>query len=263
MKILKLDFYKIFQKKGYLVCIGAVVLFVLSSAFAYSGATDDELNFLLQDFNAMKYIWLASTDILYQGTTLFSLMLLGIILSNLYLEDFKNGCYKYVIIAGVKKKSFFVGKVLFTSLIVGSFVVFAFLCVTIVGIIFWGTNGINLKEFLDAFLLYIVTIIPMVSFLFLLYDIALIIKNVRVINFIAVVLPLILGIVDSLSITKNFSPIGLLTIFNQSPPTEYIPHISQYLVIEVLWLAFFVIMNYIIQKQYQDTMQELRNENYI
>lgn len=254
MKILETDFYKILHKKGYLVCIGAIILFVFSSAFAYLNATNNQLSFLLRDFNAMKYIWLASTDILYQGTTLFSLILLGIILSNLYVEDFKNGCYKYVIIAGISKKRYFTAKILFTFLTVTCFVVLSFLCVTIVGIIFWGTEGINSREFFSAFGLYIAAVIPIVAFLFFLYNLALIIKNPRIINFIAVVLPLIMGIVDSLSETKRFSPIGLLTIFNQEPPTKYIPNISQYLSVEMLWIVFFIVINYMIQKRYQDTM---------
>lgn len=254
MKILKVDYYKLFQKKGYLICGIFVIGSVLLSAFAYSGVSANSLNSLLQDFDSMKYIWLASTDVLYQGTTLFSLMLLGIILTNLYLEDFKNGCYKYIIVTGIKKKNFFVGKVLFTLSIVSGYVVFSFLCVVIVGISFWGIKGINVQELVNAFALYIMAVIPMVSFLFFLYDVALVIKNVRIINFMAVVLPLVMGIVDSLSFTKNISPIGLLTVFNQNPPTEYMPSRSAFLIVEMVWLIFFLLLNYMIQKKYQDTM---------
>ena len=88
MKIFKMDFYKLSQKKGFLIFICFILLFTLSSAFAYSNASENEMNSLLQDFTSMKYIWIASTDVLYQGSTLFSLMLLGIILANLYFEDY-------------------------------------------------------------------------------------------------------------------------------------------------------------------------------
>jgi hypothetical protein len=230
------------------------MFFVLSSAVAYSGASADDLNLMLQDFTSMKYIWLASTDLLYQGTTLFTLMLLGLILTNLYFEDFKTGCYKYIIISGVKKENFFACKVLFTFIVSITFAVFSFLCVTIIGIIFWGTNEINIKELGEAFLFYILAVIPIASFCFLLYDIALIIKNIRIVNFIAVVTPLIMGLVDSLTSSKKISPVGLLTIFNQKPPTEYMPDMSGYIIIESIWMVVFILINFILQKHYQDTI---------
>ena len=101
---------------------------------------------------------------------------------------------------------------------------------------------------------YILAVIPIASFCFLLYDIALIIKNIRIVNFIAVVTPLIMGLVDSLTSSKKISPVGLLTIFNQKPPTEYMPDMSGYIIIESIWMVVFILINFILQKHYQDTI---------
>lgn len=129
MKIFKMDFYKLSQKKGFLIFICFILLFTLSSAFAYSNASENEMNSLLQDFTSMKYIWIASTDVLYQGSTLFSLMLLGIILANLYFEDFKTGCYKYIIMTGVNKINFFYWKVtIYNICSIGVYSNFFYLC---------------------------------------------------------------------------------------------------------------------------------------
>ena len=202
----------------------------------------------------MKYIWIASTDVLYQGSTLFSLMLLGIILANLYFEDFKTGCYKYIIMTGVNKINFFIGKLLFTTFVVLGFIVISFICVTTIGILFWGTYDLSMRKITEAFALYVITIIPITSFIFFLYDIVLIIKNVRIVNFLAVIIPLIIGILDSITGTKKLSPIGLLSIFNEEPPIAGIPNLSGYLIVELIWLFVFVFINYIIQKKYQDTI---------
>lgn len=102
--------------------------------------------------------------------------------------------------------------------------------------------------------LYVITIIPITSFIFFLYDIVLIIKNVRIVNFLAVIIPLIIGILDSITGTKKLSPIGLLSIFNEEPPIAGIPNLSGYLIVELIWLFVFVFINYIIQKKYQDTI---------
>ncbi|RGW31161.1 hypothetical protein DWV78_17075, partial [Agathobacter rectalis] len=113
---------------------------------------------------------------------------------------------------------------------------------------------LSMREITEAFALYVITIIPITSFIFFLYDIVLIIKNVRIVNFLAVIIPLIIGILDSITGTKKLSPIGLLSIFNEEPPIAGIPNLSGYLIVELIWLFVFVFINYIIQKKYQDTI---------
>lgn len=107
---------------------------------------------------------------------------------------------------------------------------------TTIGILFWGTYDLSMREITEAFALYVITIIPITSFIFFLYDIVLIIKNVRIVNFLAVIIPLIIGILDSITGTKKLSPIGLLSIFNEEPPIAGIPNLSGYLIVELIWL---------------------------
>ena len=47
MKIFKMDFYKLSQKKGFLIFICFILLFTLSSAFAYSNASENEMKGVL------------------------------------------------------------------------------------------------------------------------------------------------------------------------------------------------------------------------
>lgn len=107
---------------------------------------------------------------------------------------------------------------------------------TTIGILFWGTYDLSMRKITEAFALYVITIIPITSFIFFLYDIVLIIKNVRIVNFLAVIIPLIIGILDSITGTKKLSPIGLLSIFNEEPPIAGIPNLSGYLIVELIWL---------------------------
>lgn len=255
MKVWKMNLYKLTHKKSFVAAVLYIFFFIFVSASSYSSTINSgDLDGwdILRNFDLGKYVKIASTDILYQGTTLFSLMIFGILLLNLYLEDFNTGTYKYIIISGISKKSYYAQQLLFMVFIVLSFIVLSYCAVLGIGCCFWGTTGFSGKDFTETLYLYLVAAVPICTYLIWIFNIAMLVRNKWVSNFIAVLLPLLLGIVDSLTRTKLYSPFGLLCIFNQESPVDKIPHLAPYIIPELIWLFIGAVINFGVHKKYQN-----------
>lgn len=229
LRVVKNEFIKLMHQKKFIILLCLIVLLCILACYGYNEMRNDVINHTakgegfdealkstLLNLNYIKFSILFSGDFIYKPLLPIYLIFMAIILTSVISEDYLGGTMKFSLISPVTKIQLMIGKLLFVLMISLFVALFNFLVSLFVGYIVFGASNVTTPEILNVFLIYIISIAPVMAFSSIVLCLSLIMKNTGAVIATSVILGIALNIVDCFTATKNISPIGVLAKFSNS-----------------------------------------------
>ncbi|WP_313128761.1 hypothetical protein [Anaerocolumna sp.] len=232
------------HKTGFIMLIYGI-LFCIISIKAYSGSfvnRDDfpnNMKYLINNLNVVNYLKLASTDLVYGGTTQFSLIVVALNIINIFTDDILTGNYKYLLLTGIQRKQYALGKFIYSFCINLMFILWMFILGLVLGSIVFGTKGVTIVNLLEVLGIYLMTIFPMMALTGIIAIFSTAIHTKAILTIGSIILIITLGICDSFTKSKYISPTGMLSLFTNDAPMSFID--SNIFICAVTSFTYFIL----------------------
>ncbi|AGK96637.1 ABC transporter permease [Clostridium pasteurianum] len=229
LNLVKNEYIKLFSEKKLYIILAYIILLSFFTAKSYTdskfqpGAISGfppNMRFLLNNLNALNYLIIFSTDSIFGGTTQFSIMIVSLLAIDTFLYDFKSGNAKFVLASGISKFELTLSKYIYMILNIFIIICMFFVIGFIMGSFFFGIHGITSINFIETFIIYLLGAIPMLAFTSIIALISCTNINKSILTLISIMFIIIMGISDSFTNTKFFSPTGMLSLFNYDVPMK-------------------------------------------
>ncbi len=217
------------SKKFYVLCfliVGLAILAVIAyrdmalNVITNSSKSEnysEELKIVLRNLNGINFSRLFLTDFIFKS--FFSIFVIFILLISIdvFCIDKESGNFKFTLLTGVKVWEAYIGKII-AMILIASLIIFSNLFISfILGQIFFDSE-LNMQNLYTVFLLYFSSIVPAIIISLIIALSCLSKISSKLLSIIGILFTFILGTVDSLTVTKYFSPIGLLSVFSDCLP---------------------------------------------
>ncbi|MDF2677419.1 MAG: hypothetical protein K0Q97_1742 [Bacillota bacterium] len=259
IKLVKNEYIKLFSEKKLYVILAYIILLSFFTAKSYtdskfqSGAISGfppNMKFLLNNLNALNYLKIFSTDSIFGGTTQFSIMIISFLSIDTFLYDYKSGNAKFVLASGISKLKLTLSKYIYMIINIFIIICMFFVVGFIIGAFFFGIQGTTSTNFIETFVIYLFGAIPMLAFTSIIALISCTNINKSILTLISIMFIIIMGISDSFTNTKFFSPTGMLALFNSDVPMR-ITHNILYcgLISFIYFIITFMLYIFIMEKK--------------
>ena len=179
-----------------------------------SDMADTFKNFLLS-LNGVSFSHYVCQNFIYRDMFPIFLIFISLIVISSVSDDYEDGTMKFILISKVNKKELIMGKMFgILFIIAGSTLVFLIVSV-LFGIYKFGITGINFADCLSLIYYYAISLIPEMAWSLLLVLICLLIRNKLVVTFASIIGVILLSNIDRLTVTKGFSPIGIIQTYTK------------------------------------------------
>lgn len=255
IKVTKNEFTKfISQKKLYILFILIFAITVMG-LYAYNDMVQNvlqstskaetystEFKEMAVNFSGYYFTKLSLTDFIYKPYISLYLIFIVIIAIDVFSNDLKQGNLKFQLISNVNRTELYIGKVLFMFIISILIAMLNFILVFIGGqLVFGGT--VNILDILKVFMIYELSIFPAVALSLIIAILSFLKLSTTILTEISIGITLVLGIIDTFTNSKYFSPIGGLQLFSND-----LPSLSNHLLsCSLVSLIYIVVLTYIIQ----------------
>ena len=195
-----------------------------------------ELREFVTELNPVKFATLSATDLLYKPYFSIGMVLVGLITWRVVGVTFSEGIHKYFLLGGSSRTRTAVNTGCVLLLLVAEFVGLVLLVNLLVGVVgFAGASGsITGGELVAAIGLYSAAILPLMNYSLLIAILARLHLPSIPLLVAALVLPIPLGVLDTMTASKFCTPWGSLAFFSGVP--EFTPVLATALVVEAGWL---------------------------
>lgn len=227
-KLIKNEHLKFMAHKTGLIMLIYGILFCIISIRAYSGSFvnrgdfPNNMKYLINNLNVVNYLKLASTDLVYGGTTQFSLIVVALNIITVFTDDILTGNYKYLLLTGVQRKQYAFGKFIYSFCLNLMFILWIFILGLAFGSIVFGTKGVTIVNLIEVLGIYIMTIFPMMALTGIIAIFSTVIHTKAILTIGSIILIITLGICDSFTKSKYISPTGMLSLFSSDAPISLI-----------------------------------------
>ena len=217
------------------LCSAFVVAMAVMSGIGYTGMAADlaagtpkanswspELRAYLTQLDPATFVAIAATDTLYKAFFSFALMLVGLLTWRIVGVSYAEGVHKYMLLGGRSRLdvAFHTLGVLVAAII--ELVAMALLATAVVGVIAFGgrLGHVTAAEAGSAIALYSAALVPLINYA-LVVAIAGRLHMPRIgLLIAATTAPIVLGLIDTLTVSKFVSPWGVLSFFLSVPSLD-------------------------------------------
>lgn len=224
LKVAKNELIKTFHHKQFYILLVFIIIMALFSTYIYSDIQNKIIN---GDVEANRYteevkesyinmngsIFMGSflTDFIYKSMIPYFLIFMVLFSIRTFSEDNTSGNLKFFILDYNNRVDIFYGKILYLFAIITIVVLINILLSFILGVLFFGVKGMTIKGLLSISSIYLLAIIPVLAFSSLAGVFSLMPGPSNVFIFIGIMLSVLVSVIDRFTISKYFSPIGILT----------------------------------------------------
>lgn len=177
----------------------------------------DELKMFLINLSGTDFMLSFLTDFIYKSVFPFYLIFIAIIAVEVFAEDYQNGTLKFTLLTGVEGKDVILGKFLFMAFVALIISLISFVFSFIVGQLVFG-GAIDWNVFLEVLILSVLVVAPTMALTSIIFILAQTNLNTKIITLLGIGFTVVMGILDSLTESIRFSPIGAISMFNNSTP---------------------------------------------
>lgn len=226
--LLKNEIIKMIHSKKNLVLIGCLLFMILSIVYIMFVNQRNILNDMPQirnlneqlkndilNINSVIFLRQFSTEFIFRPVVPYFIFFMVITSVEIFGEDFFSGNMKFFINIDKKRINVFISKVLalfvYSIFIVALNIILAF----VIGCLFFGTSFNGLPRII---LIYLSSIIPVVSFSLIIGLISLYVENKKLSTIIGIASSIFITVADRLTGTRIFSPIGILGVMDRIKP---------------------------------------------
>lgn len=230
VRIIKNEFIKFFHGKKFIFIMALIIGMCGLAAVAYKDMANiavnnlpkaetysDEMKHILMHINGVNFSKLFLTDFIYKGYFSFYILFIVLIAADVFPIDNESGNMKFALLTGVKSSQLFMGKIAYMFCVSLAIVLFHFVVSVIFGQFVFGGACLTF-DLLQLLLLTAFAVLPAVSMAVIIALLSQLKLTSKIIIGCGIALSLILGVADTLSKSKYLSPIGALSIFNESVP---------------------------------------------
>lgn len=231
VKITKNEFIKFLHGKKFIFIMALIIGMCGIAAVAYKDMVNivvnnlpkaetysNEMKYILLHINGVNFSKLFLTDFIYKGYFSFYILFIVLIAADVFSVDNESGNMKFTLLTGVKVSQLFTGKIVYMSCVSFAIVLFHFIVSVIVGQFVFGGDCLS-SELVQVLVLSICAVFPAVAIAVIVALLSQFRVSSKTIIGCGIALSLILGVADTLSKSKYLSPIGVLSIFNESVPS--------------------------------------------
>lgn len=222
LRLLKNEFIKMVHEKKIYILLGIMFLILISSVYIYNTMKGYVLSnsseaikystswkYQLSNMNSIIFIDNYATDFIFKSGIPFFVIFISIFSIDCFGDDFYSGNMKFFANSDTNKSSLFKAKVLYLIIICLSIVILnLILAFAISSIVF----NMKFQGLFRSILIYLSSIIPVVSFSLIIGLCSLFIPNKSIRISVGVSLCILTGIIDRLINSTYFSPIGIIAL---------------------------------------------------
>lgn len=164
---------------------------------------------------------------------------------DIFAYDYENGTLKYTVLTGVNLKDVIVGKIIFTGILALGFALVNFFIPILLGSYFFGLSSFKISELKIVFLMNIFAIIPCLTIIMMVCVLSFLKLSAKLVLAFSLGFSFVLGVADTLTRTKFYSPIGSLFFFNGKIPNitiGYIQSLASSLIYIVILMGIILAM---------------------
>jgi len=242
VKIIQNEFRRFFSSKIFIFEIILMIGLCALSVVAYKDmanmaaenlpraeAYSEEMTQVLLNMNGVSFAKLFLTDFIYKDYISFFLIFIVIFAVNTFSSDRENGTMKFTLLTGVDQGTLIGGKLVFMACAIGVILLFNMVLSLLVGFIFFGgkCDFVQLIEYIGINML---SILPGLSIAVIVALLSQIRVSPKVIMGIGLIVVFVLGMLDAMTATKQFSPVGALSHFYDCIPSIDSTLLVRYLV---------------------------------
>ncbi len=177
----------------------------------------DELKIMLLNLSGLNFTRLFLTDIIYKPYFSIYLVFIVLIAVDIFAIDEESGNMKFTLLTGLKLSELIIGKFVFILFISCIFAFSNFIISFSIGQLYFG-GVIYLKDFFSIVILTILAVFPAISISGIVFLFSQSGINSKVILGCSILMLLILGLADTYTVSKMFSPIGAMSVFIEDVP---------------------------------------------
>ena len=184
----------------------------------------DKLIATLSELNGIRFAQLFLSDFIYKGFFFLYILSIVILTADIFAYDRENGTLKYTLLTGVTTKQVILGKVVVISALAFGLALLNFLISILLGVSFFGVSSFRMKELAIVLLMNILAAFPGIAMGMIVSILSLSRLAAKSVLIICIGFSFILGIADTVTLSKFYSPIGTLFLFNENFPyitTDY------------------------------------------
>lgn len=230
VKIVQNEFKKFFSSKTFIfeillmvgLCVLSIVAYkdmanIAAEELPRAEAYSDEFTNVLMNMNGVAFAKLFLTDFIYKDYISFFLLFVVIYAVNTFSSDRENGTMKFTLLTGVDQKTLIAGKLVFMACAIGVILLFNMVLSLLVGFIAFG-GKCDFLQLLEYIGLNALTILPGLAIAVIVAVLSQIRVSSKVIMGVGLVMVFILGMLDAMTPTIHFSPVGALSHFSAQIP---------------------------------------------
>lgn len=224
LKVAKNELIKTFYHKQFHILLVFIIIMALFSTYIYADIQIKIINGEIEvnryteevkqsyiNMNGSIFMWNFLTDFIFKPMIPYFLIFMVLFSIKTFSEDNSSGNLKFFILDINNRTDIFYGKILYLFAIITIVVLINILLSFILGVIFFGIKGMTIKGLLFISSIYLLAIIPILSFTTLIGVCSLMLVSSNVCIVIGVMLSVLVSVIDRFTISKHFSPIGILT----------------------------------------------------
>lgn len=243
--LVKNEFFKLLKSKRYYVFICIVIALIILLAIATksilnSESVNEEIINRIRPYDFPMQVLGSMTDFLLP-------VFLTLIITFFISDEFVATTFKLPLLHGFKRVEVLLAKVITTIIVVFLLLVITFLVSYGISFMIWGSEVYNTAVILETIKGYILTLVPLISFMFIIVTIALLSKNSGVV--IGIMVSLLVGgfLIGSLIPKVNkYSIVYYLKAFAVS--SENLDLVFSSIVCILYCVVFFVVSNQIVRR---------------
>jgi len=253
IKLLKNEIIKMVHSKRNYVLIGCLVFMILSIVYITFMNQQNILNNMpkiqnldearkqdILNMNTVIFLKQFATEFIFRPIVPYFIFFMVVLSVEVFGEDFYSGNMKFFINIDKKRISIFVAKIL-------SLVVYALFIVILNIVLGFTISSLFFKVSFDGgfriIVIYLSAIIPVVSFSLIIGLISMYIQNKKISLVIGIAGSIFLTVADRLTMTRYFSPIGIVSILEKIRPTDI--HLSDLFMANLTSVVYLIIFYFI------------------
>lgn len=191
IETLKNELSKMFKNKMFILFIGFFIAFMCFSVYVYK---DLLVQGKLSDFNRINFIAGAATDIIYKPVIPIFTIIMAFLSMEIFIGDYSRGVMKHEIIKSQSRKDYFIGKLSYCFIFLVCTSIIFYVITLVLGIIFF-KGALTFIDIVKLLQLYLLNIIPNMSFFSLILLFSLYLKKGNGYKFLIIFLPIALSVV--------------------------------------------------------------------
>lgn len=220
------------RSRLFVLILGFVVLMAVMGGVGYTDMAAEvaqgaprtltwspELRGYLTDLNPATFVSIAATDTLYKAYFSFGLILAGLITWRVVGVASAEGIHKYFLLGGQSRLSVAVNSMLTLALLLLGLIAATFVIESVVGVVVGSPRfgAVTPAQVGTALALYAAAFIPLSNYALVIALAARLHASRIALLISALTLPIPFGLMDTLTVTKQFSPWGILSMFATTP----------------------------------------------